>query len=61
MNPLDARSPYWTPADEWQLHDFTCHGLMGPRGVAVGHLFTADGVHVATVAQEVLIRRRREA
>ena len=45
--------------DDWQLHDFTCHGLMSSRGVAVGHVFTADGIHVATISQEVLIRRGR--
>ena len=45
--------------DDWHLHDFTCHGLMSSRGVAVGHVFDAGGVHVATVAQEVLIRRAR--
>lgn len=44
--------------DDWQLHDFTCHGLMSSRGLAVGHIFTTAGVHVATVTQEVLLRRR---
>ena len=45
-------------ADGWQLHEFTCHGLLSSRGVAVGHVFTAEGLHVATVTQEVLVRRR---
>lgn len=45
--------------DGWQLQTFTCHGLMSSRGVAVGHVFTAGGVHVATVVQEVLVRTRR--
>jgi acyl-CoA thioesterase-2 len=45
--------------DEWHLYDFACHGSVGGRGVSVGHVFTADGVHAATVAQEVLIRRGR--
>ncbi|MBV6509028.1 MAG: Acyl-CoA thioesterase 2 [Acidimicrobiales bacterium] len=47
-------------ADEWHLHDFTCHGLMSSRGLAVGEVFTQAGRHVATVAQEVLLRLRRE-
>ncbi|MGH9136445.1 MAG: acyl-CoA thioesterase [Acidimicrobiales bacterium] len=47
-------------ADEWQLHDVVCHGFTGGRGLTVGHVFAADGTHVATVAQEVLVRERRE-
>jgi acyl-CoA thioesterase-2 len=43
-------------ADAWHLHDFSCHNFVGGRGLAIGHLFAADGVHVATVAQEVLMR-----
>jgi acyl-CoA thioesterase-2 len=46
-------------ADEWHLYDFSCHGYVGGRGLSVGHVFTADGVHAATVAQEVLLRRAR--
>jgi acyl-CoA thioesterase II len=46
-------------ADEWHLHDFTCHSFVGGRGLTIGHVFAADGVHVATVAQEVLMRGRR--
>lgn len=46
-------------ADEWQLHDFSCHHFTGSRGLAVGHIFTATGEHVATVAQEVLLRPPR--
>lgn len=43
-------------ADRWHLHDFSCHNFVGGRGLAVGHIFDQDGVHVATVAQEVLMR-----
>lgn len=46
-------------ADEWLLHTVQCHGLISSRGLAVGHVFAADGTHVATVTQEVLIRPRR--
>jgi acyl-CoA thioesterase-2 len=47
-------------ADRWHLHDFTCHSFVGGRGLAIGHIFAADGVHVATVAQEVLVRSHRD-
>ena len=46
-------------ADDWMLHDVTCHHFSQGRGLAVGHVFDAGGVHVATLAQEVLVRRRR--
>jgi acyl-CoA thioesterase-2 len=46
-------------ADRWHLHDVACHHLVGTRGLAVGHVFAQDGEHVATVAQEVLLRDRR--
>jgi acyl-CoA thioesterase II len=45
--------------DEWHLHDFTCHSFVGGRGLSIGHVFGADGTHVATVAQEVLMRDGR--
>ncbi|MCU1357482.1 MAG: tesB [Acidimicrobiales bacterium] len=46
-------------ADEWHLTAMVCHGIISSRGLTVGHVFTEAGVHVATVAQEVLLRRRR--
>lgn len=46
-------------ADQWHLHTLRCHGLISSRGLAVGHVFAADGVHVATITQEVLLRPRR--
>jgi acyl-CoA thioesterase-2 len=46
-------------ADRWHLHDFTCHHFTGARGLAFGHVFDEGGEHVATVAQEVLLRERR--
>jgi acyl-CoA thioesterase-2 len=48
-----------TRADEWHLYQWDCHGLQGARGMTVGNLFTADGTHVASIAQEVLLRERR--
>lgn len=47
-------------ASAWHLHDFTCHGLVGTRGLSVGAIFDGEGRHVATVSQEVLIRPRRD-
>jgi len=46
-------------ADEWQLQDFTCHGLISSRGVSIGHVFDTGGVHLATISQEVLLRELR--
>ena len=40
---------------DWQLHDFRCEGVGIPRGLARGQIFAADGTHLATVAQEVLL------
>ncbi len=43
-------------ADAWHLYDFSCHHIGGGRGMAIGHVFAGDGTHVATVAQELLMR-----
>lgn len=48
-------------ANEWHLTAMVCHGLISSRGLTIGHVFTAEGVHVASVSQEVLIRRHRDA
>jgi acyl-CoA thioesterase II len=40
----------------WHLYDFTCRGLVATRGLSIGSIFDHEGRHVATVAQEVLIR-----
>ncbi len=47
--------------DQWMLFDIRCHAVLGPRGLAVGHVFDRSGRHLATIAQELLVRRRREA
>ena len=44
--------------DDWVLHDFRGHGLTGARGLAVGEVFSQTGVHLATIAQEVLLREK---
>ena len=46
---------------EWHLFDATSQGFGNGRGLSVGHVFSTEGVHVATVTQEVLIRRSRRS
>jgi acyl-CoA thioesterase-2 len=45
-------------ADEWLLYDQASPSASGARGLAFGRLFSEDGVLVASVAQEGLIRYR---
>jgi acyl-CoA thioesterase II len=45
--------------EEWHLYDFAVHSLGGGRSLTLGHIFQANGHHIATVAQELLVRRRR--
>jgi len=46
-------------ANEWVLMDLAGHGLIRTRGLATGPAFMPDGTHVATIAQECLLRDRR--
>jgi len=46
-------------ADDWHLHVFSCHGLIGTRGLSIGTIFDRSGRQIASIAQEVLIRPRR--
>ncbi len=43
-------------ADEWFLYDCTSPSASNARGLATGNLFTRDGLLVATVVQEGLLR-----
>ncbi len=45
-------------ADEWWLYDQESPSASGGRGLALARVFTRDGVLVATVAQEGLVRQR---
>lgn len=45
-------------ASQWHLYDLNCHAYINGRGLALGHVFSEDGVHVATIAQETLVRLR---
>ncbi len=47
-------------ADEWLLYAQDSPNLCGSRGFSRGLIFTADGTLVASVAQEGLLRERRE-
>ncbi|NND73833.1 MAG: acyl-CoA thioesterase II [Ilumatobacter sp.] len=47
-------------ADEWHWFDTRSHGLAGARGLVTGDVLSIDGTHVATIAQEVLLRRARD-
>ncbi len=49
-----------TRANTWHLHDFNCRGLVGNLGNSIGSIFDEAGRHIATVAQEVLIRPARD-
>lgn len=45
--------------DQWLLYDLKLQSLQGSRGVAHGTVHTADGVLVATLVQEGLVRPLR--
>jgi len=47
-------------ADEWMLYAQDSPNLAGARGYSRGLIFARDGRLVASVAQEGLLRRRRE-
>jgi acyl-CoA thioesterase-2 len=46
--------------DEWWLYDQVSPSAQGGRGLSLGRVFTSDGRLVATVAQEGIIRPRRD-
>jgi len=48
-------------ADEWLLYAQDSPNLHGSRGLSRGLIFTRDGTLVASVAQEGLVRERRES
>lgn len=41
---------------KWHLFEMNCHAYVNGRGLAFGYVFSEDGTHVATVAQETLVR-----
>lgn len=46
-------------ADEWHWFEMTPHGMSGGRSIVTGDVWNADGRHIATLAQQVLLRMRR--
>lgn len=46
--------------EEWHWFGMRSHGLYGARGIVTGDVFSAEGVQVATMAQQVLLRRTRD-
>jgi acyl-CoA thioesterase-2 len=47
-------------ADEWLLYAQDSPNSSGARGFSRGSIFSADGTLIASVAQEGLVRERRE-
>ena len=43
-------------AHEWHLYEMSCHAYISGRGLSLGYVFSREGEHVATIAQEVLVR-----
>ena len=48
-------------SDRWLLIDVKTESPTGVRGLTIGHVFDDQGRHVATVAQEALLREERGA
>ncbi|MET0387467.1 MAG: acyl-CoA thioesterase domain-containing protein [Polyangiales bacterium] len=46
-------------AEDWHLYDYAVHQFRENRALTLGHIFSTAGVHIATVAQELLVRRHR--
>jgi acyl-CoA thioesterase-2 len=58
---LDHAVWFHRPArvDEWLLYDVGARSGAGARGLGIGTMHTERGAHVATVAQEGLVRALR--
>ncbi len=46
-------------ADDWLLLDMRSLGMIGSRGLALGWVIDTHGSHVATIAQEGLLREKK--
>ncbi len=46
-------------ADDWLLLDMRSLGMIGSRGLALGWVIDRQGSHVATIAQEGLLREKK--
>jgi len=45
------------PLDEWLLFDYRCQTLVGACAMVAGEVFDRAGAHIATAAQQVLVRQ----
>lgn len=45
-------------SNEWHFYEMSCTAFVGGRGLTSGHVYAADGAHIATIAQETLVRWR---
>lgn len=45
-------------SNEWHFYEMSCTAFVGGRGLTSGHVYAADGTHIATIAQETLVRWR---
>jgi acyl-CoA thioesterase II len=48
-----------TRADEWHWFAMRSHGLRNGRGLVSGECINANGEHIATISQELLLRQKR--
>ena len=60
---LDHTMWFHRPCDpnDWHWFDTRSHGISGGRGLVTGDVIARSGAQVATIAQQVLLRRRRSA
>jgi len=42
------------------MFDMQSQGLIGSRGIALGHVMDRSSRHIATIAQEGLLRERKK-
>jgi len=49
-----------TDVSEWHWFDMRSHGLSGGRGLSSGDITTIGGVQAASMAQQILLRRKRD-
>jgi len=59
---LDHSMWFHRPGDpgEWHCFDMRSHGISGGRGLVTGDVVTQSGRQVATIAQQVLLRKNRK-
>jgi len=56
----NGQTPLMIVMDDWMLYAQDSPSTSGARGLNRGGLYTRDGMLIASVAQEGLIRQRRK-